>query len=236
MSASPNRVLVLGGTGPLGICLLRELVFRGHPTVAYCRNPSKVPEDLASNSLLEVVEGNMEDTEKLSQLVSRIDVVATLLGPQLGNAPDPSPIPGYYDALFNLMRQHSVKRIFALTTASLANVEGDGSSLTRLFLAGAIRVIVPAAYRTVQAVGATFRSDKPHDLDWTLFRIAHIPGGDDEASWKTDREVGGVYVGPIGPQWSVTIRRGRLARWLVDSVESGAPELIGKVPAVSGTK
>jgi uncharacterized protein YbjT (DUF2867 family) len=49
-----TKILVLGGTGPSGICLLRELVYRKHETIAYARNPSKIPEDLASDELLEV--------------------------------------------------------------------------------------------------------------------------------------------------------------------------------------
>lgn len=51
---SSLNVLVLGGTGPAGICLLRELLHRKHTVVAYARNPQKVPEDLVSDPLLEV--------------------------------------------------------------------------------------------------------------------------------------------------------------------------------------
>lgn len=49
-----SKVLVLGGTGPAGICLLRELVYRNHAIVAYARNPSKIPNDLTSSPLVEV--------------------------------------------------------------------------------------------------------------------------------------------------------------------------------------
>src|SRR3569833_174228 len=49
-----QKILVFGGTGPTGICLLRELLHRQHPTIAYARNPSKIPQDLALNPLLEV--------------------------------------------------------------------------------------------------------------------------------------------------------------------------------------
>ncbi len=49
-----SKVLVLGGTGPAGICLVRELVFRKHEVVVYARNPSKLPEELASSPLVEV--------------------------------------------------------------------------------------------------------------------------------------------------------------------------------------
>lgn len=50
-----EKILVLGATGPSGICLLRELLFRKHNVVAYVRNPSKIPEDLVSSPLLEVL-------------------------------------------------------------------------------------------------------------------------------------------------------------------------------------
>lgn len=49
-----DKILIFGATGPAGISLLRELVHRKIPALAYCRNPSKIPEDLTSNSLLEV--------------------------------------------------------------------------------------------------------------------------------------------------------------------------------------
>jgi putative NADH-flavin reductase len=49
-----SKILVFGGTGPAGICLLRELLHRKHQVIAYVRNASKIPEDLASNPQLEV--------------------------------------------------------------------------------------------------------------------------------------------------------------------------------------
>lgn len=49
-----KKVLVLGATGPSGISLLRELLYRKYSTVAYVRSPSKIPDDISSNSLLTV--------------------------------------------------------------------------------------------------------------------------------------------------------------------------------------
>jgi hypothetical protein len=48
------KVLVLGGTGPAGICLLRELVHRNCATFVYARNPSKIPDDIRDNKIIEV--------------------------------------------------------------------------------------------------------------------------------------------------------------------------------------
>lgn len=51
---SEKKILVLGGTGPAGLCFLRELVYRKHPSIVYARDPSKIPRDLAASPLLEV--------------------------------------------------------------------------------------------------------------------------------------------------------------------------------------
>lgn len=54
MTKMTGKILVFGGTGPAGICLLRELLYRDHDVIAYARSPSKVPEDLRANPRLEV--------------------------------------------------------------------------------------------------------------------------------------------------------------------------------------
>lgn len=51
-----KKILVLGATGPAGIVILRELVYRNHATIAYVRNPGKIPADLVNNPLLEVMQ------------------------------------------------------------------------------------------------------------------------------------------------------------------------------------
>lgn len=49
-----SKVLVLGATGPTGINVLRELHYLKRPTIAYVRNPSKIPENLAKGPYIEV--------------------------------------------------------------------------------------------------------------------------------------------------------------------------------------
>ena len=56
-----DKILVFGATGPSGIVLLRELLFRKHPTIAYVRTPSKIPADLAADPLLEVSYPDLTD-------------------------------------------------------------------------------------------------------------------------------------------------------------------------------
>jgi putative NADH-flavin reductase len=50
----PKKILVLGGTGPTGLLILKKALDREHSVTAYVRSPSKIPEDLKSNPLLTV--------------------------------------------------------------------------------------------------------------------------------------------------------------------------------------
>ncbi|KAH8890439.1 NAD(P)-binding protein [Thozetella sp. PMI_491] len=224
-----DKVLVLGATGPSGICLLRELLHRGHATIAYARTPSKIPEDLASNPLLEVIQGAMEDTEALSAAIAKSKIIVSLLGPNQFSAP--MPYPSYYSTIFKLMRDNGVKRILAMSTVS-ADVPEDKSQLLISFLVLAVRLLVPAGYRVMRDIAKVFK-DEADGLDWTIYRLAFIPGGDDEASWKTDRQHT-AHAGYVGDgKFKSWMKRAGLARWLVDCVEGEQTKWIGKLPAVS---
>ncbi|KAI1077460.1 NAD(P)-binding protein [Whalleya microplaca] len=226
-----DKILVLGATGPAGICLLRELIFWKHKTIAYARNPSKIPEDLVTSPFLEVVKGEMDDVTTLASAVARCNMILSLLGPNEMRPKVPIPYAGYYSKLFPIMREHGVKRIMAMSTCS-ADQSQDGFSLLVWLMVLSIRYIAPAAYQAMRSIARVFR-EEAQDLDWTVYRLAMIPGGHDEQSWKRDRE-SAVHAGYIGDgRWTYWTRRGAVARWLVDCAEEGQGEWIGKLPAIS---
>ncbi|KAH7133645.1 hypothetical protein EDB81DRAFT_109173 [Dactylonectria macrodidyma] len=228
-----TSILVLGGTGPAGICLLRELLHRGHPTIAYARSPAKIPEDLSSNPLLQVVQGDMTDIPKLSSAVAQSGAIISLLGPNSLRVSDPHLFADMYSkSVFPLMREHSVSRILAMGTVSISQPQ-DHFSWISWFLVLLVRVVANIAYRNVLNIAHVFENEAT-GLDWTVFRIAGIPGGSDEASWRKDRLDGDTFVGWLAHDgWSVRQKRAALARWLVDAVEGGADDWIGKMPVVS---
>ncbi|OIW22703.1 NAD(P)-binding protein [Coniochaeta ligniaria NRRL 30616] len=231
-----SKVLVFGGTGPAGICLLRELLHRKHQVVAYVRNPSKIPQDLAANPLLEIIQGQLSDLSALEAAVAQAGSIISLVGPSSVRIPDPNPYIPFYSSLFPLMRKHGVKRILAMSTVSAPD-EQDGFALIRWLLVTLISLFLPAPYHTMLGIAKVFREEAT-GLDWTVFRLGMLPGGSDEASWAKDRGEA-VFAGYIGGEWKSWIKRGALARWLVDTVEvegDGAGQWIGKLPAVSKGK
>ncbi|CAG9985188.1 unnamed protein product [Clonostachys byssicola] len=228
----PGKILVLGGTGPAGICLLRELLFRDHDVIAFARNPSKIPDDLKSNPKLEVVKGELTDREQLADAVSRSSAVLSLLGPNSLLNTDPEVYYNFYVLLFGLMREHQVRRVFAMSTISVWQ-PGDHFSLIRWLLVALVFVVAHYGWRTARAIARVFE-EHAGGLDWTVYRIGGIPGGSDEESWRADREDHETYEGTIGaPGWSPQQRRAALARWLVDAVEDGKQEWVRKMPAIT---
>jgi hypothetical protein len=139
---------------------------------------------------------------------------------------------GFYSSLFNVMRENNVRRIFAMGTISIPQPD-DHFSIFAFLIVLLVMVVVYPAYRTIRSIGTVFE-EKANGLDWTVYRIAGIPGGHDEQSWKRDRDDGDSFEGSIGAKgWSGSQKRAALARWLVDAVEDGKPQWIGKMPAVS---
>ncbi|KAH6845824.1 hypothetical protein B0I37DRAFT_417334 [Chaetomium sp. MPI-CAGE-AT-0009] len=137
-----DTVLVLGATGPSGICVVRELLYRNHRTIAYVRSPQKVPEDLKSKPLLEIATGEI-DSPLLPQTIARTSptTIISLLGPtasSLFSSPfaPPLPYPDYYAAhILPAAREHGVTRVLALCTISYAAPD-DESNWTRALFAG----------------------------------------------------------------------------------------------------
>jgi hypothetical protein len=130
------------------------------------------------------------------------------------------------------MREHGVRRIYAMGTPSIV-LPQDSWSLLRSAGVLLVRVAASWVYRTIIGIGEVFEKDGG-DLDWTVFRIGGIPGGSDKESWERDREDGKAFVGWVAEKgWTMSQRRGALARWLVDAVEGGLQEWVRKMPAVS---
>ncbi|KAJ8112350.1 hypothetical protein OPT61_g5258 [Boeremia exigua] len=229
-----TKILVLGGTGPAGICLLRELLHRNHSVVAYARNPSKIPSDLSQNTRLSIVKGEMTDTKSFSAALKGCSSVISHLGAQITDTHIAPTLYAdmYRDTVVPAMREHGVKRILLMGTLTIQRPEDSWTLATPLVLAY-MKLFARALYRNILNTASLFE-EEANDLEWTIFRIAAIPGEADEESWRKGREEGKLYVGPLGAKgWSMSTNRSLLARWLVDAVEGGAEEWVRKMPAVT---
>lgn len=289
-----ETVLVLGATGPLGICVIRELLHRNHCTIAYVRSPEKIPEALKSNPLLEVsclvhsapgvfppfpvpspldephsqpptdrltppppsspyqiATGAIESPLLAQTIASKAPTtIISLLGPTPASLANPfgAPLPypaQYAEHILPAARAHGVRRILALCTLSHVTAD-DESSWTRAGLRGAVRALMPRAYQAMVGIAGVFEEEAGaggllEGVDWLLMRVPGLAGGSDDMGWRVDREIGGVYAGVVGGEWTANVKRGRLAKWCVDWAEGEVTvgEGVGgkgRMPAVSAAR
>jgi NAD(P)H-binding len=182
----------------------------------------------------QIIQGEMSDLLSQSSAIGTFSVVISLLGPKINDRNiDPAVFARYYnDSVFPLMRQRGVHRIIAMGTISIVRAEDHWTffqSMVTVFM----RLFAKGVYNAIHQVADTFVTEA-RDLDWTLFRIASIPGDSDEVSWRKDREGFETFVGWIGEKgWTSSVRRAALARWLVDTAEDGGKQWVQKMPAIS---
>ncbi|CAG9985883.1 unnamed protein product [Clonostachys byssicola] len=168
-----DSILVFGATGPAGISLLRELLYRKLPALAYCRNPSKIPEDLTSNSLLEVVKGDMSDRKAISGAIAKSRAIISLLGPSSPRQPKNTEFADYYRTIVPLMKEHRVGRILALGTTAMYRPD-DQSSVSRAVMSTLIKVVASGAYHNILAIQDYFEHLDESSIEWTVFRVGNL--------------------------------------------------------------
>lgn len=176
----------------------------------------------------------MDNRNALSSAMARASAVISLLGPNVYDRHMNHSLFAdiYISSVFPLMREHGVRRILAMGTLSI-KLPDDKFNIMQCILPYLMPLLANFAYQNVLNIRRAFESHGD-GLDWTVFRIAHIPGGSDEASWRKDRLDGELFTGWIGENgWTMSLKRGALARWLVNAVEGDADNWIGKMPGIS---
>lgn len=74
------KILVLGATGRTGHLFTRKALEEGHAVTAYVRNPDKALALLGSHQNLTIVQGALDDAERLAAASSGQDVMVSILG------------------------------------------------------------------------------------------------------------------------------------------------------------
>ncbi|EXK26320.1 hypothetical protein FOMG_17065 [Fusarium oxysporum f. sp. melonis 26406] len=135
-----DKILVFGATGPAGIVLPRELLHRKLPALAYCRSPSKIPNNLASHPLLELSKGICPNAKP-----AKSRAIISLLGPSSTRQPKNTEFADYYGTIVSLMKKHQVHRLLALGTTAIYQPD-DHSSISRALMCNLIKVVASGTY------------------------------------------------------------------------------------------
>ncbi len=143
MSLAKEHILLLGGSGATGLAFLKH--FRTLPSTSrpkltvYVRGTSKLPPEVLSHEAINIVEGALNDVNRLTKVMQGVSVVISFLGAYLSLyhavfRSTPTPIADSFLAIFDAMRSNDVSRILVLSTPSAFPQAGETLSWKYWFL------------------------------------------------------------------------------------------------------
>jgi len=207
------KLTIFGATGKTGRFLVEQALAKGHTVTALARSPDKLA---VHHDLLKVIQGDIRDSEKVSQAVAGADAVISVLGPT-SNKPEMTVSRGM-DNILAAMRQHGVRRLIQSAGAGVRDPQ-DQPTVVHAFFGGLVRLLSPNVVKDMELVVEKVRGS---GLDWTVVRVPML---------TQDPATGRIREGYVGKDIGPRLSRADMADYLLRQVESKT--YLGQAPAIS---
>ncbi|RFU32426.1 hypothetical protein B7463_g3916, partial [Scytalidium lignicola] len=209
-----HHILLLGGSGICGIIFARAALAAGHSLTLYVRTPLKVPEDIRSHVDVSIIQGQLDDVERLRQAAScGADTFVSFAGPTLGSK-DGTPITSALKLLYPmLLESGTINRVLVLSTPSYPAPEDTHSLKWFTAIHCYIRLLGGDTYKEINGISnaTTELGDK---VAWTIFRVPLLKGTRLD---ENDGDVAEAFVG--NGKDGLSLDRGRLALWVLKEMD-----------------
>lgn len=206
------KLAIFGGTGKTGQHLVRQALDAGHQVTVLARDPSKLT---VQNDNLRIVQGDIQEANRVSEAVEGADVVLSVLGPS-SNKPEFA-ISSGTDHILDAMQSNRIRRLVISTGAGVRDPKDKPKVIDRFFglLLGILSKNVVADMK--QTIDKVRRSD----LDWTVVRAPRL----------TDEPAHGhLKVGYVGDT-NTSLSRADMAAFMLKQVDD--PTYSRQAPAIS---
>ncbi|TFK76729.1 NAD-P-binding protein [Pluteus cervinus] len=219
------RFLVLGGTGPVGIAVIRRAIpmYPSSTIVVYVRSPEKLPPDIINHPHVTIVEGQLHDRNALHAAMEGVDVVISALGPSVKKGPfhpADTPLAKGYAVVIEVMKERNVPRLICLGTASITDPNDKHNVAFSLLVAG-VATFAKNAYKDMVAIGETVRTEGA-ELEWTIVRVPVL----------TDKDNSAFFAGYVGDgKTSTFLSRKGFAAFVLEEVSKR--EWVRMAPLIS---
>lgn len=207
------KIVVFGATGGTGQHIVEQALASGHEVVAFARTPSKLR---AQHERLSVVQGDVQDAERVKTAVAGVDAVISALGPT-SNTADYQVTKGTKNILA-AMEKHDVRRLVVSAGAGVGDPNDEPRLINKLINV-ALKLFSRHVYEDMKRVVETVRAS---DVDWTIVR----------APMLTDNpKSGNVRVGYVGKGMGPRLARADMAHFMLQQLEDET--YLRKAPAIS---
>lgn len=157
------KIIIFGASGKTGTLLVQQALSAGHHVTAYVRKASSVT---IEHPELEVVVGNLNDTQKLKDVISGADVCISALGGGSLTKRTPELVEGIAN-IVTTMENAGIQRFIYLSSI--------GAGESRFLMAQPIRFLIVSLFLRVPLAdhNANEKRIAESKLNWTFVR----PGG-----------------------------------------------------------
>lgn len=207
------KILVLGGTGPLGQEILKQASALGHEITALARNPDTL-KDVPGN--VTVVKGDLMDISSLKSALNGQQAVISAFGTKLLRKPTTL----LSDATRNLveaMTDKGVKRLICVTGIGAGDSKGHGGFLYDNILEP---FLLHEIYKDKTRQEDVIRKSS---LDWVIARPAILTNGPATRNYRTVTDLEGFK--------SSKISRADVAAFLLEQLSTD--KWLRKLPVLS---
>jgi putative NADH-flavin reductase len=207
------NLTIFGATGRAGKLLVSQALEAGHQVTALARTPHKLEMD---HEQLTVIEGDVQDAQKVTSAVLGSDAVLSVLGPT-NNQPTYEVSQGMGHILV-AMDQQGVRRLVQSVGAGVGDPQDQPGLLDRLIKI-ALKLASRYVYEDMVRVADAIRAS---DVDWTLVRVPML---------TDDPPTGDVKVGYLGTGVGPRLSRADLAAFVLQQADD--PTYVGQAPVIS---
>src|SRR6266480_107812 len=163
----------------------------------------------------------------MAKAIESQDLIVSFLGPtEFWPSTPPELYVQAYKTIFDTMRKHKVKVIYAIGTPYTPDTKDSNSRIAR-FASFFFRILTHNLWKSFVLIGDLFDREA-EDLSWTIVRVGRLTDG------TNGKTAAFEYVG--APGWSSNTTRFGAAEWIVDQIDRDDQDWVRKKPAVSTSK
>lgn len=204
------KLAVFGGTGNVGLHLVRQALDAGHEVTVLVRTPSKMT---VHHPNLTCIEGDAMNAADVDKTVKDNDAVLVTLGHNKTTPRDMQTVATRH--IIGAMHKHGIKRLITLTGGGVRHPDDQPKVVDYIF-GFLLKVINGDVLRdAVNHVDLI----KSSDLEWVVVRAPMIVEGDRTRQYN---------VGMVGTTEGIRITRGDVADFMLKRVNETAH--LGKMP------
>ena len=176
------KLAVFGATGRTGRHIIEQALAAGHEVTAFVRDPSKLADVglPAHHERLAVVEGDVQDADRVAEAVEGADAVLSALGHTKTSAKDVQTVGTRH--LLRAMEEHGVKRLISETGAGVADERDGKRSLGARLMGGMLKLLAPDVLEDAEGHAAALRAS---DARWTMVRAPRLTNGPHTGLYRT---------------------------------------------------